>query len=42
VELGSSYANEVVVTAGLAAGESLITAGHRQVDDGSVIRLVDR
>ena len=42
VELGSSYANEVVVTAGLAAGESLIIAGHRQVDDGSVIRLVDR
>ena len=41
VELGSSYANEVVITAGLAAGESLITAGHRQVDDGSVIRLVE-
>ena len=41
VELGPSYANEVVVTAGLSAGESLITAGHRQVDDGSPIRLVD-
>ena len=42
VKLGSSYANEVVITAGLAAGEGLITAGHRQVDDGSIIRLVDR
>ena len=41
VELGSSYANQVVVTAGLAAGERLITAGHRQVDDGSVIRVVN-
>ena len=41
VELGSSYANEVVITAGLASGESLITAGHRQVDDGTVIRLVE-
>lgn len=41
VELGSSYANQVVVTAGLAAGERLITAGHRQVDDGSVIQVVN-
>ena len=41
VELGSSYANRVVVTAGLAAGERLITAGHRQVDDGSVIQVVN-
>lgn len=41
VELGASYANQVVITAGLAAGERLITAGHRQVDDGSVIRLVE-
>ena len=40
VQLGDSYANEVVVTAGLAAGERLITAGHRQVDDGSVVSLV--
>jgi RND family efflux transporter MFP subunit len=40
VELGASYANEVVVTAGLASGERLITAGHRQVDDGSVVSLV--
>lgn len=41
VELGASYANQVVVTAGLTAGERLITAGDRQVDDGSVIRLVE-
>ena len=40
VQLGASYANEVVVTSGLAAGERLITAGHRQVDDGSVVSLV--
>lgn len=40
VQLGPSYANEVVVTSGLAAGERLITAGHRQVDDGSVVSLV--
>ena len=40
VQLGESYANEVVVTSGLAAGERLITAGHRQVDDGSVVSLV--
>ena len=40
VQLGDSYANEVVVTSGLAAGERLITAGHRQVDDGSVVSLV--
>ena len=40
VQLGASYANEVVVAAGLAAGERLITAGHRQVDDGSLVTLV--
>ena len=40
VDLGASYANEVVVTSGLAAGERLITSGHRQVDDGSVVSLV--
>ena len=40
VQLGPSYANEVVVAAGLAAGERLITAGHRQVDDGTVVALV--
>ena len=42
VELGQSYANQVVITAGLDAGERLITAGHRQVDDGSMIRLMER
>ena len=42
VELGASYANQVVVTGGLTAGARLITAGHRQVDDGSVIRLMER
>ncbi len=40
VELGASYANRVVVTAGLTTGERLITAGHRQVDDGSTVSLV--
>ena len=42
VELGASYANQVVISAGLTTGERLITAGHRQVDDGSVIRLMER
>ena len=42
VELGPSYANQVVITGGLTAGARLITAGHRQVDDGSVIRLMER
>ena len=42
VELGASYANRVVITDGLTAGTRLITAGHRQVDDGSVIRLMER
>ena len=42
VELGASYANQVVITGGLTAGARLITAGHRQVDDGSVIRLMER
>ena len=42
VELGASYANQVVITDGLTAGAWLITAGHRQVDDGSVIRLMER
>ena len=41
VELGQSYANQVVISAGLEVGERLITAGHRQVDDGSLIRLVE-
>ena len=40
VELGASYANRVVVTSGLNAGERLITAGHRQVDHGSAVSLV--
>ena len=40
VALGPSYADRVVIESGLAAGERLITSGHRQVADGSLIRLV--
>jgi RND family efflux transporter MFP subunit len=40
VVLGPSYANRVVVTDGLAIGDSLIVTGHRQVDEGSLVRIV--
>ena len=41
VTLGRSYANRVVVTDGLAEGDSLITLGHRLVDDMGRVRLVN-
>lgn len=40
VVLGPSFANRVVVTDGLAVGDSLIVTGHRQVDEGSLVRIV--
>ena len=39
VQLGPSSGDEVVVESGLAVGDLLITAGDRQVDDGSRIRV---
>jgi multidrug efflux pump subunit AcrA (membrane-fusion protein) len=41
VTLGRSYANRVVVTDGLAEGDSLITLGHRLVDDMGRVRFVN-
>ena len=40
VELGPSYANRVVIEAGLSPEDPLITSGYRMVDDGSLIRVV--
>ena len=40
VELGPSYGNQVVIEAGLAVGEQLITLGHQLVDAGSRVRVV--
>ena len=42
VELGPSYADRVVIETGLDFGDRLIVSGHRQVDDGSAIRVVQR
>lgn len=42
VELGSTYANEVVVKNGLNAGEQLITLGASYVEDGTRIEMVDQ
>ena len=39
VELGPSYADRVVIETGLDFGDRLIVSGHRQVDDGSAIRV---
>ena len=39
VQLGPSSGDQVVVESGLAAGDLLITAGNRQVDDGNRIRV---
>ncbi|NIM51194.1 MAG: efflux RND transporter periplasmic adaptor subunit [Gemmatimonadales bacterium] len=40
VTLGPSHANQVVIESGLTAGDRLITAGHRLVDDGSLVRVI--
>lgn len=40
VELGSAYANRVVIERGLEVGARLITKGHRLVDEGSYVRIV--
>jgi RND family efflux transporter MFP subunit len=41
VKLGPTSGNRTVITEGLAIGDLLITLGHRQVDDGSRIRVVN-
>lgn len=41
VTLGPSYRNRVVVQEGLAAGDSVIVVGHRQVDDRMHLRIVN-
>lgn len=38
---GPSYANRVVIETGLRVGDALITLGHRLVDDGSRVRIVN-
>ncbi len=40
VELGPGFENEVVVAAGLAAGDRLIVTGHQMVDRGDRVRDV--
>ncbi len=40
VTLGQSSANRVVIASGLVEGDTLITLGHRMVDDQSRIRIV--
>ncbi len=41
VTLGPSYANRVVIESGLAVGDLLITLGHRLVDEGNFVRVVN-
>lgn len=41
VELGPSQANEVMVTAGLEAGERLVVLGQKSVADGDRVRVVE-
>jgi multidrug efflux pump subunit AcrA (membrane-fusion protein) len=41
VTVGASAVNQVVITAGLAPGELLITLGQQLVDDGSRVRIVN-
>ncbi|MFW6084244.1 MAG: efflux RND transporter periplasmic adaptor subunit [Gemmatimonadota bacterium] len=40
VELGATSENEVVVTAGLEAGDRLVVRGHQMVDPGDRVRIV--
>lgn len=40
VRVGPTYGNRVVIEEGLAAGDRVITLGHRLVDDGSRVRIV--
>ena len=39
--LGPSYENRVVIDEGLAVGDQLVTLGHRLVDHGSLVRVVN-
>jgi membrane fusion protein (multidrug efflux system) len=41
VTVGPSAENRIVITAGLAPGERLITLGHQLVDDGGRVRIVN-
>jgi membrane fusion protein (multidrug efflux system) len=40
VEIGESRGNSIVITQGLKAGDKLITRGHRNVVNGTVVRIV--
>lgn len=40
VEIGESRGNSVVITSGLKEGDMLITRGHRNVVDGTPVRIV--
>ena len=40
VQLGPTYENRVVIREGLAVGDRVVTAGQRQVDHGSRVRIV--
>lgn len=40
VEIGEARGNEIVIKKGLAAGDKLIVAGHRNVVDGTLVRVV--
>lgn len=42
VRTGPSHEGKIVVTEGLALGESLIVTGHRNLVDGQRVRVVDR
>jgi RND family efflux transporter MFP subunit len=41
VRLGPSFADQVVITDGLQEGDPLITVGHRLVDEGSRLQIVN-
>ena len=41
VELGPSFADRVVIADGLLDGDLLITVGHRLVDEGSRVAIVN-
>lgn len=40
VEIGEARGNDVVITSGLEAGDKLIVQGHRNVVDGTAVRIV--
>jgi multidrug efflux pump subunit AcrA (membrane-fusion protein) len=42
VTLGQSYGDRVVVREGLHAGDRLVVVGQHQVNDGGLVRIVNR